>query len=681
MKQKLLQSEKKRMSLNVLLLFMASCIAHSTINILVKNGPTVTIDEGLYTNIARSLAWDGELAFRGQPVNYPFLLYPILLVPVYWLNYLLKGDVYRYVQVFNTLLVTSSMFPAYLFARDFSKDERKAFLTAILVALMPDMIMGGYEMTECILWPLALWLFFFGYRYYVNNRYVDGCMTGLITGLMFFAKPGAIVMGSVLLLVCLVHSIRDKERSKKPAIASLILLLVMIGLIYCLYFALFHSPSSLIGLYAKQTSEWRSKDVLVALEATILLAFLFVFACGGIFGILPAAFLKHYSNDQRGFIRATIFGVIAVIIGIAVFVVPYKWNGSLGKLPLHIRYCSMFIPIFFAFSIAIDVPYDKMNRKLLIGTLIVFIVLSLFPGARVGFVQGETSEIDSVALAAFATIRQMNGALMGWLVTILMTVSLIYFLYSINSGWKLRLQKSCTVFFFSFVVINAVCAHICANVSIDPGMRIDAKEVNNLVDHTTCLGVTQRYYDDIYSFLLDSKLNAPMQQVTIDQMIVEMQAKNGVYSPFVPIEQPPNVNNHATPDTDTLVLGMTIAEHLELSDSVQSKKTSNSHFTIVTFQPGERWVDSMLYGLDKNTLVQNQVGYLHIFDLNRNVNGNLILHITASGTGVLVVQGQRIELSSEKKMYTIELPFSSLITIQSEGGNAEILSYSTDTQS
>ena len=69
--------------IHILLLYLISFLVHCFLNIVVNEGPTVIIDEGLYTNIARSLAWEGQIAFRSQPVNYPYILYPILLVPIY----------------------------------------------------------------------------------------------------------------------------------------------------------------------------------------------------------------------------------------------------------------------------------------------------------------------------------------------------------------------------------------------------------------------------------------------------------------------------------------------------------------------------------------------------------------------------------------------------------------------
>ena len=128
--------------LRVALLYAAACAVYAALAFILRGGPIVTIDESLYTNLARSLAWEGRIAYRSQPVNYPYILYPALLVPLYWLNALLGGDVYRWVQGFNVLLVCSSVFPAYCLASDFSGDRKKGFAAACITAIMPDMMMG-----------------------------------------------------------------------------------------------------------------------------------------------------------------------------------------------------------------------------------------------------------------------------------------------------------------------------------------------------------------------------------------------------------------------------------------------------------------------------------------------------------------------------------------------------------
>ncbi len=682
-----IQMQKSRRTYQIVLLFLISFLIHTILNIYTKENVTVVIDEGLYTNIARSLAWDGILAFRGQPINYPYLLYPFLLVPLYWANRLLGGDIYRIIQIFNTFLITSSVFPIYFFASDFTKNHKKSLAAALIVAFMPDMIMGGYEMTECLIWPLALWMIFFSYRLSVTNQLKYGLLTALFTGLMFASKPGAIAVGAVMLVFYFIRTILKDRKHCKNAVLSLSLLIAIIGLVYGIFLLLSKTGGSLLGLYTKQTEEWTSNDIWVALEAVFLLIFLFIFACGGIFGIFPIAQLSDYEEHKRPFISSFLLGLLTVLIGTAIFVVPYKWTGALGELPLHLRYCSMFIPLMFVLSA--DRFAETKKTKIFIISLIIFIVLSIFPGVRAGFVKGETAFIDSMTLNSFFDSRaSLNGKVTGWILTILVVAFSVFVLINTRNIFTLKNQKlinkksmityqSGVVFLVFFMLFNSVCVHVASDVGIDPTLSADALEVNETVKDHECLGITQRYYDDIYSYWLESRLNAPMQQVTIDQMFIQMEETNGIYAPFIPVEQSPNINNHKTPSTNTFILGKTIAEHLELSDTTSKKSTSNNHFTIVYIQDATRWVDSMMYGLDDNTLYNGSVGYIHIFNDDRNIDGNLYLIIAATGRGRLLVDGTAIELNSQESSYEISVPYKSLITLQAENGNVEIISYTT----
>ena len=672
---------------DILILFAVSFAVHVVLNIWLLHGPTVIIDEGLYTNIARSLAWEGKLAFRSQPINYPYLLYPFLLVPVYWLNRLAGGDVYRYVQVFNTLLITSSVIPAYLFAHDFSKDRSKARRAVIIVAVMPDMIFGGYEMTECLLWPLALWMIYCCWLGYRTGKLKYYLLTAMFTGLMFAAKPGAITVGAVMLAASFIISIRKHEKKLPESIAPLLLLAAAAGVVYGIYLLLYGAKSSIIGLYAKQTSEWDNKDILVAIEATFLLIFLFVFGCGGYFAIVPYTHLKKYDMPQRRFILSLAVGLFAVIIGTAVFVVPYKWTGELGKLPLHLRYCAMYIPVMYVFSASIDTPDSK--NKSYFAAMLAFIALSLFPGARAGFVEGETIFIDSPTLNAFINARKINGNVIGWI----LTIAVVFFmgfvlLISANlqqkssgkrpgSGMVKMLQTTMTAYFILFLLYNAVCTHVGSNIYINPDILSDAQEVKRMIGGKGCLGITQRYYDDIYTYWLESRLNLPMQQVTVDQMYVSMQDTGGLYIPFIPVDQSPNIHNHETTDTDLFVLGMTIAEHMELSDSTDARTTTNGNFTVARIDPSKRWVDSMMFGLDKNALKTDTPAQIRIYDSNRNIDGNLILNITVSGNGTLVIGENQLKPEGKTKTFTLTLPFKNTVNMKAEGATVQVLSYST----
>ena len=104
----------------LLAIYVLSFAVRLVCALLFRKNPLVVIDENLYTNLARFLSDGFTVSYRGQPIDYPSLLYPLLLCPVYLLERLLGGDIFRWIQVFNCLLMASSVFPAYLFAKDFS---------------------------------------------------------------------------------------------------------------------------------------------------------------------------------------------------------------------------------------------------------------------------------------------------------------------------------------------------------------------------------------------------------------------------------------------------------------------------------------------------------------------------------------------------------------------------------
>ena len=125
---------------------------------------------------------------------------------------------------------------------------------------------------------------------------------------------------------------------------------------------------------------------------------------------------------------------------------------------------------------------------------------------------------------------------------------------------------------------------------------------------------------------------------------------------------------------------MTIAEHLELSDSVIAEKTSYGHFTVVHIGPSHRWVDTMMYGLDDNALYSGNIGYIHVFDDDRNINGNIVLNITAYGEGNLTIGGTEIQINAKEETYEVVIPFQRLISLKANNGTVQIINYTTQKQ-
>lgn len=668
-------------------MFLASAVLRFVLALLFRHGPTVIIDESLYINIAKSLALEGKIAYRSQPVDYMYIFYPLLLTPLYLLK--LPFDMYRVIQLYNALLISTCVFPAYMFAQEFTGSERKALLCAGFTLLMPDMAMAGFMMSECVIWPLSLWVFYFALRLYKNegNTLRYGILAGVFTALLFWTKPGSLAFGAVLLILALVTALKEKEKAVlRGALAGIGTLALLIAAFYCLYVFCFGYDMSVLGLYDKQLTEVNGHWIAGASEASVLQVLMLAMAAGGIYAVFPFAYLKEYDPVQKKFITATAAGIIVAAIGTAVLVVMYQWNESLTNMQLHMRYMAMFVPVLFIFSQPIACRKSGASKGTLIA-LAVMALLIIFPGARVGSVLGESTNIDSMALAAFFRSKRIDSA---WgIITIICSVTFIVFLMmELSRELSPSLKKICKAYFFAFLLINNICVCLSGNVQVDSKQKEDALAANRMVEEEEgkVLGVTQQYYNEIMTYWLETRIRRPIQHVTIDNMVVAMENTNGVYAPFVPIDQTPNINNGETPQVNALLLEATIVEHLELNPELETEKTPNGINTLVHLKEDERWADTMLFGMNKNTLAEGKTATLCVFDEERLASEQLEVSVTAyaktEGTKLVVNYGGKsfeIELSPEESEYVFTLSSGS-ISFTAKDGDAEIITYSTKAQ-
>lgn len=621
-------SEGSRAWLKLLLIFLAAAAVRAILALLCREGPLVVIDEGLYTNIARSIAFEGRVAFRGQPVSYPYLLYSLLLVPVYRLNAVLGGPIYRYVQVFNALLFSASVFPAYALGKRFTDREGSGLTAAALTALLPDGILTAFTMSESLLWPLILAGAYFAFRFLAEGEKRSAVFAGLLTGLAWFVKPGAVVPVGAILLGTLLFR-KDRRRNIVYALAAL-LGCAAVG--YGVSFAL-SGRFTLIGLYTKQTSDWTASHALIALGSTVYMSVFLAAAMGGTFLLIPFAYLKAYDRDRRDMVIYTAAGTLAVLIGTAVFVTPYRWRGDL----LFLRYITPCMPLFIIFTLGAENsrrPLGKAYTRL----MLVFLPLLLAAGIDTVLSGRITDAVHNFAAGAFIQNSSFDGRATGLILTVLLS---IYVLFEAMSGGKTRftgsIKTAMTVVFCIVLLFGNVCGYLAASVPLPEGVSEDACELNRMLGGTKALGVTQQMYDDYRSYWQEGSLTYPMQQVTFDQMAVEMADTAGVYEPFVPLDQAPNTGNGLTPETDTLVLGQTVREHLELSDSVSAETTANGIYSVVTLAEGQRWVDTMLYGLDGDSLAAGSEAMLLVYG-GREGSMELTLSVQASaGDAVITV--------------------------------------------
>ena len=213
----------------------------------------------------------------------------------------------------------------------------------------------------------------------------------------------------------------------------------------------------------------------------------------------------------------------------------------------------MFIPVmvvFFFFTSLPDSLPDEKKKCLFLVSLAVMAVLTVCPGASVGFVSGSSTYMDSLALSAY--LPGFISPLVGILLTITLVLFLSWLCLQISRGYTSLLKQS-LVFFVFFLLTNNICGYIACNTHKDiNNYGSDAVQMNTNLETQpdNILIITQQHYNETLSYCLESRLRKPYQQVTIDAMAAALSETDGIYTPFIPDDQDPNINNHLTPDTD-----------------------------------------------------------------------------------------------------------------------------------
>ena len=196
--------------LTLLVLYLGVSLLRFLLALATSAFPTVSIDEFLYYGLARSIATEGKLLFRGQPADYSYILYPLVLSPIY-LFFQEGANFYRLIQAWNILLMSSAVFPMYGLCRAMTGDNKKAMLLTAVFVLMPDLILGQFIFSEAIIYPLFYTVLCCAYRFIVSKDPRHLLLIGGLGALLFYAKPGAMAPSAVFLLVFLVQAVREKN--------------------------------------------------------------------------------------------------------------------------------------------------------------------------------------------------------------------------------------------------------------------------------------------------------------------------------------------------------------------------------------------------------------------------------------------------------------------------------------
>lgn len=642
------------------LLFLLTAGFHFALSYLTSTNPTVYIDEGLYINLARSIYTDGKVMFRAQPVQYVYLLYPMVLLPLFALP--AGVNLYRAIQLYNALMMASSVFPAYLIGKKMGLSKTGIWVVVLLTLLIPETCLSTHLTAEALLYPLMMWNFVLAVdicaQQQKGSRYVA---LGMLTGLLYFIKPVCIIFGVCFLLVLLLNGCKRKERvAIQWSILGLIAVGAVIGVGYAAYHVLF-GAASVMNLYEKQipTLDWRNIGIMA--QGFVFHIAAIVFGTGGVYVLMPLIGRKKLPGQQQTLLETLVVAIISSCVGIAILIVPFNFTGSLGTSAVHLRDLMYYFPLMAALLLD-DRLKGVRPSKMWVIVMAFFAVFFIFPSPF--HMVPDNGIFDAPSLNAYYGKRA--GKTLGTLMICILSLATVYYLYTVyKKGWNEKLQKmACIVCAISFLINGGMTYS--NRRQAEREVEQDAQKIAQIIADQDVVIVTNNLYDDFRGYLLDTHLHRPAQMVVVNNLLLNAVETNGVYTSFTPLVQAPNTENLPLIDTDTLVFDVAVAENVEFASNVVLNKTKNGYYTVAKIEPGKPFLKSALASLDAYYLRKGDICSLLIFDKDILEKGEVTLTITlrcstADSCEVTFAAGNEsktVTATRQSQTYEITLPFT-----------------------
>ena len=576
--------------------------------------PTVGIDEYLYYSLGRSIATEGKLLFRGQNANYVYIVYPLILSPVYLFAWN-GANIYRLIQLWNTILMSASVFPLYFLCKKTLGSEKKAYFITILTMLLPDFILGGLIFSETIIFPLFYTLLYCAYAYLRNGNRKCILWIGMLGGVLYSTKPGAVVPAVVFLILLLIGSARYKKgKDALYGLVSIALLILTTTSFFVLAKVVFGYEGSILSIYQTQVEHTSGLKWIDIFTSAVSYPFYFILSCGIIGFIYPLICSKDWNEENLRFLYFVLISLAVMMIGAVWAIEPATVLNN-----IHLRYVAMYIPLFLIFC---GIPQQesrllkkkKENRTWQIvktAAIPSFLILyCLFFGCK-----EKANTADGHAFLSMSllndTFLPVSKEMLGNAIIILL--STLAFVLLITKTDRKKTSMICLAVMSATMLINGILGYSIHHNNFFPNLEKDGMKVQELVDETPYIYLLSN--EGIVDMGVDVNSKQNNCIVYTNDFMNCLQENNGVYTPYVPEKMRGMACMKKTPDVDMLVVDYDSYPYMKLSEYA-SADMPDEHPTVYTvrFEKGKRLVDSTLSNLSSHVLTPGKPGILLIYN-------------------------------------------------------------------
>lgn len=585
--QKMNRQGNRKTVLWLLLIYACSVIVRYILAMATRNFPTVYIDEYLYYNLGRSVATKGSLLLYGQPAEYNYIIYPLVLSPIY----LLFGhgtNYFRAIQLWNILIMSLSVFPIYGLCNAIVQKRKTAlWLTGLFMAL-PCFILGEFIFSEAVIYPMFYTLMYCVYRYLRDDKIKYTVWIGILGALLYHTKPGAVVPAVLALLLFGGKAIRKKSgRNGIQVLAGLGCLAVLFFAVKLIAEQVLGYSGSLLSVYDYQSSFAETIGNEYFFRTVGKYPYYFILA-GGILPFMVSMWrFPEYDREDKQYYLLVILGSLLTMIGTA-----WVANRPEEKDILFLRYVEMYLPILFVFSIRPKKESREISgracrtTKILCFILLAYVtVCTVIWGSTTGI--GEPKETHFlISLAALFTRNVMGIAN---IIVIFLTGLTLFLLF--RKIEKQLLTKICCVLLVALAIVNNLEAYLTTGRNTNRRLEDETTEIHQLIGDKEFVYV---YAEDQCDYGLDINSRQNICWATAADFMNCILRTHGYYSPFVPSSSRGMNAVNETPDTDLLIVSENIYQQYRFSENTTRFISAADSFEVIKFLRGERIVDCVL---------------------------------------------------------------------------------------
>lgn len=597
-------------------LFLAGVALRFALALLLKYNPTITPDESLYINIAKSLYERGEILINGQPANYAYLLYPFLLLPLY--AFLPVGaDIFRAAQLLNICLMCSIVFPAYYATKEITGRHDRALTVAIIALILPDMVMSSFLMSESLIYALFFACFYVVALAVKRGKLRYYALAGVIGALMYYTKNFHMLFAAVFLTLMLIANLCMKKY--REALYALLGGVILAGASAGLMALSEHAFKLVAPTYNINSAG----DVISGLgdmaaniapyaEGFYMYAAFFTIALGGAYFVMPAFNLRAYSRENR-LIALTVGGALAAVVITVLYMIHPATRASAFRARVELRYIAMYIVPLIALSLTRELDDKRLNVFGAAWLALAALYAAVF-GMGSGYNLG--ADVDNHTLAIFAPAF-IGGAACRALSFILAALLLLSGAYLLKKGWTERAKRAALMFIAVLFACSNIAAYSMNTKNNYTHVRLDAIEAAKAVDEAggEALMIVMKH-NSAENLILDARAKTTIDVVPYNLFMHKLETSRGVYMPFVPSAGKYNIPDRPLADASLIIYDWRCAPFFQHAPGVIVRYVNGNNYMLATIEKGAPAYTSIFSGLPEGGELPVEAGKaaIRVFD-------------------------------------------------------------------